>query len=248
MQPEWLAVFAFALVTALATGLGAVPFAFVRKMPDQLLGVANAVAAGLMLGASFRLTYEGFAGGESMWRTVAGAVAGVAFVMATRAAIGERDHLAFANLRRGDAAKALLLLGVMTLHSLTEGVGVGVAFGEGQPFGVFITIAIAIHNIPEGLAIALVMVPRGTSVVQAAGLGVVSSLPQPLMAVPAFLFVDAFQAWLPVGLGFAAGAMMWMVLSELVPEALETTSAPRVAAVTTLSLLAMQVIQVVLRV
>ena len=59
------------------------------------------------------------------------------------------------------ARKALLILGVMTAHSFAEGIGVGVSFGSTITFGVFMSIAIAVHNIPEGLAISLSMVPRG---------------------------------------------------------------------------------------
>jgi zinc transporter ZupT len=108
---------------------------------------------------------------------------------------------------------------------------------------VYISAAIAVHNIPEGLAISLVMVPRGTPVWKAAGWSIFSSLPQPLMAVPAFLFVDAFQPFLPVGLGFAAGAMIWMIFSELVPDALEEAAPNTVAIAVVLSVAAMIVFQ-----
>ncbi len=81
----------------------------------------------------------------------------------------------------------------MTVHSFAEGIGVGVAFGADESLGLVTAIAIAIHNIPEGLAISLVLVPQGVSVLRAAGWSVFSSLPQPLVAVPAFLFVAFFD-------------------------------------------------------
>jgi zinc transporter, ZIP family len=146
-----------------------------------------------------------------------------------------------------DARKALLIVGVMTMHSFTEGVGVGVSFGGGIDLGLFITLAIAVHNIPEGLAISLVLVPRGVSWSRAAFWSVFSSLPQPLMAVPAFVFVETFKPLLPYGLGFAAGAMIWMVFSELMPDALEEASPNLVAIIITLSVLAMVAFQVLIR-
>ncbi len=142
-------------------------------------------------------------------------------------------------LRGTDALKALMIIGVMTLHSVTEGVDVGVSFAGGETLGVFVTTAIAVHNIPEGLAVILVLVPRGESVRRTFGWSVFSSLAQPLLAVPAFPFVAAFQPYLRVGLGFAGGAMTWMVFSELIAEALDDASSPAVATVVALSLIAM---------
>lgn len=66
-----------------------------------------------------------------------------------------------------------MVAGVMTAHSVSEGVGVGVSYGEGDTLGLFITTAIAIHNVPEALAIRLVLVPRGVSVWKAAGWSIV---------------------------------------------------------------------------
>jgi zinc transporter, ZIP family len=239
-------VFLLALLTAVATGIGALPFLFVKDLTRSWLGVSNALASGLMLAASFGLIYEGVAYG--LWRALLGVVLGLGFIVLTRTLIQHEEHpVVFAQMGGLDARKALLIVGVMTLHSFTEGVGIGVSFGGGEAFGVFISLALAVHNIPEGLAISLVLVPRGVGVGRAALWSIFSSVPQPLMAVPAFLFVEVFQPFLPIGLGFAGGAMIWMVFSELVPDALEETSSKLVAVVVTLSVAAMVAFQVLIR-
>jgi ZIP family zinc transporter len=241
-----LLVFLLALLTAVATGLGALPFAFAKHPTRRWLGASNAVAAGLMLAASFGLLYEGVNYGLS--RTLAGALLGLGFIVAARRFLRQDEHPAvFAGMGGLDARKGLLIVGVMTVHSFTEGIGIGVSFGGGQALGLFISVALAVHNVPEGLAISLVLVPRGVSVARAAWWSVFSSLPQPLMAVPAFLFVELFRPLLPYGLGFAAGAMIWMVFSELVPDALEEASTDLVAVVVTASVVAMVAFQVLIR-
>jgi zinc transporter ZupT len=239
-------VFLLALLTAAATGLGALPFLLGKHPTQRWMGASNALAGGLMLAASFGLVYEGVALG--LWRTLLGVVLGLAFIVLTRRLLQQEEpHLSFAKMESFDARKALLIVGVMTLHSFTEGVGVGVSFGGGEAFGLFISLAIAVHNIPEGLAISLVLVPRGVSVGHAALWSIFSSLPQPLMAVPAFLFVGFFEPLLPVGLGFAGGAMIWMIFSELIPDALEEASSNFVAVVITLSVAAMVAFQFLIR-
>jgi zinc transporter ZupT len=212
-----LLVFLAALVTAIATGLGALPFAFVPQMSRRWLGVSNAFAAGLMIAASLSLIVEGAMMGP--WRTALGAAIGYLLIRLSHRLIDGHEQLNVGELKGADAKKALLIVGVMTIHSFAEGIGVGVSFGGGDDLGLFISGAIAIHNVPEGLAISLVLVPRGVSWLRAAWWSIFSSLPQPLMAVPAFLFVLWFEPFLPVGFGLAAGAMLWMTAAELIPEA-----------------------------
>lgn len=232
-----LLVFAAALVTALATGLGALPFLLGRHPRRSWLGTANALASGFMLGASAGLLWEGRSYGVA--RVVLGVVAGAVFMIAMRRLLRHRREVHFGAITGADAGRMLMIVAVMTAHSFTEGVGVGVSFGEGETLGLFIALAIAVHNVPEGLAISLVLVPRGVSVARAAGWSVFSSLPQPLMAVPAFLFVETFEPLLPIGLGFAAGAMVCMVAIALLPEAVNEGSRRSVVAVTVLSTIAM---------
>jgi zinc transporter ZupT len=180
-----------------------------------------------MIAASGLLFYEGTR--QSALRMTLGAVLGGLFVAWTSRRLAGRQNVHFETLAGADARKALLLVGVMTVHSIAEGVGVGVSFGGGEELGLVTAIAIAIHNIPEGLAISLVLVPRGVGALRAAGWSVFSSLPQPLVAVPAFLFVALFDGLVPLGLGFAGGAMLWMVAAQVVPDALRTSSRRSVA-------------------
>ncbi len=237
-------VFWLAMLTAVATGLGALPFVFVKYLPRRLLGISNAIAAGLMLAASIALVYEAIPFGTAL--LILGFASGVLFIWISHRWVERFKDLRLGGLRGLNARKAILLLVVMTLHSFTEGIGVGVSFGDGMALGWVITIAIAIHNIPEGLAISLVLIPRGMSTGQAALWCIFSSIPQPFMAVPAFLFVETFTRYLPAGLGFAAGAMTWMVFSELLPEARENTTNVDVLLAALISIAVMLAFQYVL--
>lgn len=236
-------VFVFAMATALATGLGAVPFFFVRTVSDEFVAYSNAVAAGLMLGASFGLVAE--ATGHGRAETVVGGLLGVLFILATQRVLDERreEEAVFGAVRGEGGRQMLLMIVVMTVHSFSEGVAVGVSFGGGLTLATVITIAIAIHNIPEGVAISAVLRPQGVSPAKCAGWSIFSSLPQPLMAVPAFLFVETFRVVLPYGLGFAAGAMVYMVLVELLPEAFHQGRRSAVATMASVAAIGMVLFQ-----
>jgi ZIP family zinc transporter len=233
-----------ACVTALATGLGALPLLTARRPSRSWLARANAAAAGFMVAASIAVFAEGVRLGP--WMAVVGALTGIVFLAVVRRLVRQADDVRVGSLRGTSAVAAFLIIAVMTAHSFAEGVGIGVAFGGGSELGVFIAVALAVHNIPEGLAISLVLVPRGASVAAAAAWSVVTSLPQPLLAVPAFLFVEEFSALLPVGLGFAAGAMVGMVVAELIPDARADGSWSEVLVCGGLAFAAMTAIQIAL--
>jgi zinc transporter ZupT len=218
-----LAVFLFALGTALATGLGVFPVLFLRGKEQRSMALSGSLAGGFMLGAAVGLFYEGVL--RNVLGTLAGGVVGIFFIVGTRRLLSKTRDVHVGDLRGARGMTALLIIGIMTVHSVTEGVAIGVSFAGEQALGVLIAIAIAIHNIPEGVAISLALVPFGESAPKAAGWSIFSSLPQPLMALPAYLAVRTFEPLLPAGLGFAGGAMVWMVMTQLLPESLEAGSA-----------------------
>jgi len=217
-----LEVFLIALGTALATGLGAFPVLALGSMKSRSVALPSALAAGCMLGATIGLLYEG-ASSEPL-RTLIGAILGVGFIAASRAVLGKGREAHIGNLRGARGMTALLVIGVMTVHSSAEGVALGVSGADEGSLGILIAVAIAIHNIPEGIAVSLTLIPHGETTRSAIGWSIFSSLPQPLMAVPAFLAVRSFEPLLPVGLGFAGGAMLWMVITQLLPEAFKPPS------------------------
>merc|ERR1712194_506621 len=244
-------VWYYGWITAVSTGLGVVPLMFVPEVGTFWIGVANAVAAGMMTAASYSLIYEGCIFEEqsenqmfsNSGRTLFGALLGIIFILISKQYVDEDDDLML--LGGNDARKVLLITLVMTLHSFSEGVGIGVSFGgeHGSTLGVFISASLAVHNIPEGLAVAIVLLPRKVSKMKAVLWCIITSIPQPIMAVPAFLFVNTFIPILPAGLGFAGGAMAWVAVFELLTEAYEETNALITGAVSSISLAGMLYIQ-----
>ncbi|PON95108.1 Zinc/iron permease [Trema orientale] len=230
----------FTLAMAAATGLGAVPFFFVELDP-QWAGLCNGMAAGVMLAASFDLVQEGQEHGAGNWVMI-GILAGGIFIWLCKQFLEQYGEVSMLDIKGADAAKVVLVIGIMTLHSFGEGSGVGVSFAGSKGFsqGLLVTLAIAVHNIPEGLAVSMVLASRGVSPQNAMLWSVITSLPQPLVAVPAFVCADAFNKFLPFCTGFAAGCMIWMVVAEVLPDAFKEASPSQVASAATLSVAFME--------
>jgi len=249
-------VWYYGWITAVSTGLGVVPLLFVRdvgQLDKFYIGMSNAVASGMMMSASFSLIMEGMTFADPLdhsevscsVRTLIGIAIGLVFIFGTKKFLDEHEDIHMDDVTGADAKKILLIIIVMTLHSFSEGVGIGVSFGgeNGDKLGMFISASLAVHNIPEGLAVAVVLLPRGIAKLTAANWCIFTSLPQPLMAVPAFMFVNTFIPILPIGLGFAGGAMAWVAVTELLVEAYEDTDLITTASLTSIAAATMLYLQ-----
>ncbi|HSR41206.1 MAG TPA: hypothetical protein VLL48_03520, partial [Longimicrobiales bacterium] len=126
-HPAWGVAF-FAGLTALATGLGALPFYFMKGVSATAEAYSNALAGGLMLGATFGLVVEGGAHGRV--ETLGGALLGILFVLGSDRLLGEYEVRPSA-VSEADLRKMILIVLVMTVHSFAEGVAVGASFAGG---------------------------------------------------------------------------------------------------------------------
>ena len=174
-----------------------------------------------MLAASvFSLSGEALRRG-SPWELALGILLGTAFLSWTSRAL-DGHHWKISGLSAEASRRGLVVLIAMSIHSFPEGIAVGVGYATGEvSFGALVALVIAVHNVPEGIAISLPLRAQGVPVWHCIGYSILSSLPQPIAAVPAVIAVSFFQRLLPTGLGFAAGAMIFLVVAELLPESLE---------------------------
>jgi ZIP family zinc transporter len=218
-MPEIVVLVLAASGTAVATGLGAVPvFLLGRRahgLAGPLLGFAGAaMAVAAFTGLLFPAAEEG-----STLAIVVGFLVGVGFVLGARALLPP-EH-GFLGHSGADASASALVFLVLFVHSLPEGLAVGTAFASDRAgLSLFVILAIAIQNVPEGTSIALPMQDAGFGPWRQFWIATATSLPQPVGAVLAWLAVESIGGLLPLSFAFAAGAMLTIVAIEMTPRAL----------------------------
>ncbi len=219
-------------VAALATALGTLPVLFSQKLPDRLQDTLFGFGAGVMLAASaFSLIIPGleaaknvgvFGGGN--W--AAGGVIGSAILLGG-AVLMLMDrvlpHEHFIKGREGQTAKQLrrtwLFVFAIALHNVPEGLAIGVGYAANNGLRAdALATGIAIQDVPEGLVVAVALLAAGYSRVFAVLIGMASGLVEPLGAVLGAAVVGHSAMLLPWGLGFAAGAMLFVISHEIIPE------------------------------
>jgi ZIP family zinc transporter len=213
-----LAVLLFSSLAALLAALGVLPFATGRRPSAVWIAGAYALASGLMLGAGHLLMSRGLQRGAAS--VVAGAALGVLYAWWIKRYTGAHvvDRRPEAASEEGLVYKLLL---ENMLHAAAEGVAIGVAMVLEIKLGVFVALALAVHNIGESMALTDILRRRGISLGEAAGLCVGTNVPQPLLALAVFALAPVLTGLLPAALGFAAGALVFLVLTELLPASYE---------------------------
>jgi ZIP family zinc transporter len=225
-----LAGFLASLAAGLATPLGALPILFVREISTRLQGILLGFGGGVMLAATaFSLLAPGieaaldqgfsnFGAGSVM---VVGVLLGGAFLeLAHRYFPHEHVFKGVEGSNTAHLARIWLFVIAITLHNFPEGLAVGVVYGsaEGSVQGLGLTIGIALQNMPEGLVVATALVGQGYSSTYALGVSLLTGLVEPIGGVIGASVVSVAKPLLPWGLAFAAGAMLFVISDEIIPE------------------------------
>ncbi|MBW8012793.1 MAG: ZIP family metal transporter [Chloroflexi bacterium] len=209
------------IVIALFNMLGALTVIVWRKPGEKFLNASLGFAAGIMLAASFTsLILPGIAIGGVL-PVLAGMVLGaLALDLADRLVPHTHIESGPEGPRSTRLGAVWLFIIAITLHNMPEGLAVGVAFGSSDLSNALkIMLAIGIQNIPEGLAVSVAALNAGMGTYFYASLaGIRAGLVEIPLAILGAIAVQFFEPILPYAMGFAAGAMLFVISDEIIPE------------------------------
>jgi zinc transporter, ZIP family len=207
-----------ASATALATGIGAVPVFFLGTRAARLTPVLLGFAAGVM-GVASLVGLLIPAGEEGSAAEVAGGLLAGAAVLGVAWRWFDADTSFMGRSGPGVRTSALTFF-VLLVHSLPEGFAIGTAFASDRAgLSLFVILAIALQNVPEGTSVAIPMASAGFGRSRQFWAAVATSAPQPVGALVAYLLVEQVESLLPFSFALAAGAMLALIAVELLPKA-----------------------------
>ncbi|HHJ4202486.1 ZIP family metal transporter [Aeromonas veronii] len=212
-----------------ATAIGALPALFLRSVPQKVEDTMLGFAAGMMLAASaFSLLLPGLEAAEGITGNgfSAAAVVVVGMTLGVLLMLGldqftphEHDKTGPCGPGHESCSRVWLFVFAIALHNLPEGMAIGVSFSQGDmSVGLPLTTAIALQDIPEGLAVALAMCAAGFRPSVAVLVAIASGLLEPVGALLGVGLSSGLAIAYPIGLGLAAGAMLFVVSHEVIPE------------------------------
>jgi ZIP family zinc transporter len=219
-----VATFLALVLPAFGTAIGGLALLAFPDPSERTLDTLLGFTGGVMLSAAaFGLFVPALEDGPT-WVVVVGLAAGAGVIVLldrlvphAHARFAERHRLAAED--HVTAVRPWLLLSAMTIHNLPEGLAVGAAFAAGGwELGAPVAVAIGVQNIPEGFAAAAPLLRAGTPVRHAVLLAAATGLVEAPAALLAYSALEAVGPLLVAGLAFAGGAMLYVVVDELIPE------------------------------
>ncbi len=245
------------LAAGLMTTVGALPVLLGRTVSSRASDALLGFAAGVMLSASFFSLLipaieraEGLYGNVLLAAAIAagGLLLGAAVVAFANEAV---PHEHFTKGHEGPEAHALkgiwLFVIAITIHNFPEGLAVGVGFAGGDiADGSALAVGIGLQNAPEGLAVAVALLAQGYGRLYAFGVASLTGLVEPVGGLIGAAAASISTPVLPWALAFAAGAMIYVISHEIIPETHRRGSANLATAGLTIGLTAMMVLEVVL--
>ena len=205
-------------IAALATGIGALPVLFFQNATHRWRDVLLAFTAGVMVAAS---TFELLPGALEMSNVLivsVGILIGVV-VLTVLDKVIPHIHLEHRETRVPFDKKALLIIAAIALHNAPEGLAVGVSYGsEVEGLGPLIAFAIGLQNMPEGFLVALFLVQQNVRKLKAFIIATLTGAVEIVTAIIGFFLTAYVDHMVPLGLAFAAGAMLFIVYKEIIPE------------------------------
>jgi len=211
--------FIASLLAGLATGAGALPVLFTKKVSDKLLDIMLGFSAGVMLAAtSFSLIIPAINLSGS-WVAFFGIILGAITLHLIDHSVPHFHPVIGPEGPPSRLSRVWLFVLAITIHNFPEGLAVGVSFGSGDvAAGVVVAMAIGLQNMPEGLAVALPLLREGYSRPRSLWYGALTGLVEPIGGLLGVALVSVFHPILPWALAFAAGAMLFVVSDEMIPE------------------------------
>ena len=214
---------------AAATALGALPALFIRTISDRWEDVMLGFGAGVMAAAaSFSLILPGVAAGADILGSksagallvATGLMLGALFLLlADKTVPHEHVQAGHHGPEWMKSRRVWLMVFAIALHNFPEGMAIGVGFSGGDTsVGIPLAAAIAVQDIPEGLVVAVALRTVAYAPWQAALVAALTGLAEPIGAIVGVALTSGFAPLYPAGLGFAAGAMIWVVSHEIIPE------------------------------
>lgn len=207
------------LAAGLATGVGSLPVLFTKRVSDRLLDIMLGFSAGVMLAAtSFSLIVPAI-DLSGPWIAVLGIVLGALVLHLVDRFIPHFHPALGAEGPSSKMSRVWLFVIAIAIHNFPEGLAVGVSFGSGDAAaGIVVAMAIGLQNMPEGLAVSLPLLREGYSRRRSLWYGTLTGLVEPVGGLLGVALVSIFHPILPWALAFAAGAMLFVVSDEIIPE------------------------------